>query len=135
MVEITGNSMPGWRRDAARIVEELFVVSCREHWDALLELRGLILDGSDWARALDVFLDLRRELEADSYLPMYRLRNLLSGSLRLESSCGPESWPLRSLLRQRYRSLESVCREVNRVTFEHSEEVADWRVVEVGSAG
>ncbi|GAB4178938.1 MAG: hypothetical protein Fur0032_19550 [Terrimicrobiaceae bacterium] len=125
------SELNGWRRDAAGIVEELFAASAREHWDALLELRGLILSGADWDRALDVFLELRGALEVDSYLPMYRLRNLLAESLRLEAVSGTGAWSLRTLLRRRHKSLESVCREVSRWTFEHKQDTVNLRVVEV----
>ena len=74
----------GWRAQAAEIVEGLFGVSDSRHWDCLLDLRGLLLAGSDWDRAMDVLLECRERLECDHYLLFYRLRRLVGSSLRLE---------------------------------------------------
>jgi hypothetical protein len=109
-------SAPLWRRDAARIVEELFPVVSPDYWNELLDLRGLLLSGTDWPQALDLFLECRRHLEEDHYLPFYRLRMLLTGSLRLESG------DLGRLLRRKHRSLESLKRAMNRERFEHAQE-------------
>jgi hypothetical protein len=76
----------GWRRSAAAIVEELFPAVHRCHWDALLDLRGLLLSGNDWTQALALFAECRAELELDHYLPFYRLRQLLVASLRVEGA-------------------------------------------------
>ncbi len=72
-----------WRRRAAGVVEELFRATEPAEWDSLLELRELVLRGSDWGEVLDQFLECRRRLERDHYLPFYRLRRLLEGHLRL----------------------------------------------------
>jgi hypothetical protein len=115
--------MPIWREQAARIVEELFRATPADAWDALLDLRTALLSGSDWNRTLDLFLACRERLEADHYLPFYRLRRLLAASLRLEArvegDC-PEVAPLVELLRRNPRSLADVKRAVRRELFEHS---------------
>lgn len=90
MLPLTGGVVT-WRRRAARVVEELFGATGREHWDDLLELRELVLTGSDWTAVLDHFLICRRRLEHDHYLPFYRLRRLLEGHLRLETKGDGES--------------------------------------------
>ena len=110
-----------WREQAARIVEELFPVTEAEVWNALLDLRGEILHGSDWNHALDLFLACREQLEADHYLPFYRLRRLLAASLRLKSGadCG-EIAPLMELLRQNPRSFAEMKKALRRELFEHS---------------
>jgi len=113
-----------WRRDAARIVEELFHATPSSSWDSLLELRQLLLSGSDWARALDVFLSCREHLEADHYLPFYRLRRLLAASLRLEAGLsGLDTGSMENLLKGRHKSLSDLKRRVRREWFEHSTEV------------
>ncbi|MCX7868500.1 MAG: hypothetical protein N2322_00985 [Terrimicrobiaceae bacterium] len=88
----------GWRRDAARIVEDLFASVSREHWDLLLDLRGLLLSGRDWEEAVRLFIECRNRLEDDHYLPLYRLRRLLSASLQLD---GESPGALRRLLARR----------------------------------
>ncbi|MEX1117153.1 MAG: hypothetical protein WEB60_00020 [Terrimicrobiaceae bacterium] len=120
-----------WRNDAVRIVEELFPVTRSEHWDDLLELRSLLLSGKNWDRALDVFLDCRDRMEADHYLPFYRLRTLLAGSLRLEAGENPVG-SLQELLKRKHVSLESVRRSIERDLFENLDEMTidDLRVVE-----
>lgn len=118
-----------WKSDAARIVEELFPVTPREAWDGLLELRGLILGGRDWARTLEVFLACRQMLEQDHYLPFYRLRRLLAVSLQLEGVEGLPTVNLERLLR--CRSFRHVEREVRRAVFEYMPTAAvELRLVE-----
>jgi len=130
-------SSSNWRQDAARIVEELFQSTPAESWDLLLDLRGNLLRGENWARTLDLFLACREDLEADHYLPFYRLRRLLSVSLRLESVNGAASTEsLEALLRSRIRSFSDLKRKVRREVFEHSLEQngpLGLRVVECGS--
>lgn len=114
---------PNWRLDAARIVEELFVGASPEFWDLLLDLRGDFLGGVNLTRTLDLFLMSRECLEADHYLPFYRLRRLLSASLRLESANGTaviSADSLEALLRGRLRSFSDLKRKVRRELFEHS---------------
>jgi hypothetical protein len=72
-----------WRWQAARVVEELFPATGPGEWDRLLELRQQLLDGREWAVVVDCFLRCRQRLEKDHYLPLYRLRRLLEGHLRL----------------------------------------------------
>ncbi len=112
-----------WRNDAARIVEELFPNTRREFWDDLLELRSLLLSGENWDRALDVFLECRYRMEADHYLPFYRLRTLLTGSLRLEAGENPVGC-LPELLKRKHGSLESVRKTIKRDLFENLDEMA-----------
>lgn len=90
-----------WRESAARIVEELFPVTPATRWDDLLDLRGLLLHGSDWSAVLDRFQICRHELEEDHYLPFYRLRRLLSAHLRLEHADESGRHSLAQLLRSR----------------------------------
>lgn len=132
-------ALPGgktWRHDAACIVEELFRATPSDSWDLLLDLRQNLLHGADWNHTLDLFLRCRERLEAEHYLPFYRLRNLLTGSLRLEAGQGkaPISC-LRQILRRQYRSLADIRRQVEREVFEHDLEMAtdlfNLRVVEV----
>jgi hypothetical protein len=114
----TGKS---WRQDAACIVEELFRTTPPAAWDILLDLRQNLLHGTDWNHTLDIFLKCREQLEAEHYLPFYRLRNLLTGSLRLEA--GQEKMPmscLRQILRRQHRSLADIRRMVERDVFEHN---------------
>lgn len=120
-----------WRCQAARIVEELFQVTAPDAWDALLDLRQLLLHGSDWNRALDAFLLCRERLEADHYLPFYRLRRLLTASLRLEAGAETrtECGSLADLLQRRPASLADIKRSVRREMFEHSLDLpADHRI-------
>jgi hypothetical protein len=114
---------PSWRTEAARIVEELFPVTPTETWNLLIDLRRELCDASDWNRALDLFLACREQLEADHYLPFYRLRRLLTASLRLETAAGHtgiEAASLAELLQRKHRSLADVKRAVLREIFEHS---------------
>lgn len=123
-----------WRHDAVRIVEDLFPQTPPDSWDMLLELRRLLVEGSDWNCTLDVFLDCRRRLETAHYLPFYRLRMLLTNSLALES--GAEGvFSLRSILRRKHRSLADIRRHLSRDLFEHdlrveADDSVDVRVVE-----
>lgn len=87
-----------WRITAAAVVEELFPVVSRANWDALLDLRGTLLTETDGKAVIDEFLRCKQELEADHYLPFYRLRRILSAHLRLEGMPGCE---LRELLRRK----------------------------------
>lgn len=111
-----------WRHQAARIVEELFQVTPPGAWNDLLDLRQLLMHGTDWNRALDAFLGCRERLEADHYLPFYRLRRLLTASLRLEAGAETrtECGSLAELLRRRPASLADIKRTVRRELFEHS---------------
>lgn len=125
-----------WRQDAAAIVEELFRATKPASWDLLLELRQNLLNGSNWGHTLDVFLKCREQLEAEHYLPFYRLRSLLAGSLRLEA--GRETaqiTSLRQILHRQHRSLADIRKQVAREVFEHdlemTEDCFDLRVVEV----
>jgi hypothetical protein len=86
-----------WRVTASKVVEELFPVTPQGSWNALLDLRGLLISGNDWSEVLESFLSCRRRLEEDHYLPFYRLRKILAAHLQLES--GDVS--LASLLRKR----------------------------------
>lgn len=132
----SASTTPNWRLDAARIVEELFARSSPESWDLLLDLRGDFLGGVNLTRTLDRFLMSRERLEADHYLPFYRLRRLLSASLRLESANGTavaSADSLEALLRGRLRSFSDLKRKVRRELFEHSLDQVDpvgLRVVE-----
>ena len=128
----------GWRADAARIVEELFPVTRPSHWDQLLDLRGLLLVGSDWRKTLDVFCSCRKSLEEDHYLPFYRLRRLLAVSLRLEAvNSGLPPWSLEELLQKRHRSFADIEKRIRRDCFELTpagDNGVAVRVVEVASA-
>ena len=44
----------------------------------LLDLREHLLQGDDWEETLDLFLACRERLEAEHYLPFYRLRRLIA---------------------------------------------------------
>ena len=81
-----------WRTDAARIVEELFRCTPTDSWNMLLDLREHLLGGDDWNETLDLFLSCRERLEAEQYLPFYRLRRLLAESLRLEAGAITRTW-------------------------------------------
>lgn len=124
-----------WRRDAANIVEELFQNAPSETWNTLLDLRSNLLKGRDWNLTLDLFLEARELLEADQYLPFYRLRRLLSQSLRLETgyaAAAPLVESLADILKKKHRSLADIERAVKRECFEHAltQEITDLRVVE-----
>lgn len=130
-------SQKSWRHDAVRIVEELFPGAPCEHWNMLLDLREGLLRGGDWDSTLDIFLSCREELEADQYLPFFRLRRLLTESLRLEAGLGGEHVaPLKQVLMRKHRSLADIKRAVSREVFEHDLSAkagspVDLRVVEV----
>lgn len=86
----------------------------------LLDLRQRFLDGDDWDATLDLFLSCRERLEAENYLPFYRLRRLLAESLRLEAGSGEAHVvSLREVLRRKHRSLADIKRTVCREIFEH----------------
>lgn len=109
-----------WRHDAARIVEELFPVTPSDAWNMLLDLREHLLKGADWNHTLDVFLACRELLEAEHYLPFYRLRRLLTESLRLEAgSAKAPVVSLKQILIRKHRSLADIKRAVVRECFEH----------------
>jgi hypothetical protein len=109
-----------WRHDAARIVEDLFRCTPTDCWDMLLNLRQHLLEGNDWNETLDLFLVCRERLEAEQYLPFYRLRRLLAESLRLEAG-GDQAHvvSLKEVLRRKHRSLADITRTVRREIFEH----------------
>lgn len=109
-----------WRHDAVRIVEELFPGAPRDSWNMLLDLRSELLRGEDWDCTLDIFLACRERLEEGQYLPFYRLRRLLTESLRLEAGrgCG-HVVPLKQVLARKHRSLADIKRAVSRELFEH----------------
>lgn len=86
-----------WRLSAAKVVEELFRSTPEAAWDDLLDLRGLLMRGTDWEEVLECFLSCRRKLEEDHYLPFYRLRKILVSHLQLEH----DGASLETLLRQR----------------------------------
>ena len=98
-----------WRTQAAAVIEELFANTPPARWDMLLDLRSAILRGEDWEHALDLFLSCKARMEADNYLPFYRLRRLLAASLRFESGGfgvdGQDTPSLATVLRQPHRSL------------------------------
>lgn len=114
-----------WRAQAARVVEELFPATSTAAWNDLLDLREHFLHGRDWNAALDLFLRCRERLEADHYLPFYRLRRLLTASLRLEAGeeAAAPMRPLSELLNRHPASLADLKRAVRREIFEHSPEV------------
>lgn len=86
----------------------------------LLDLRKHLLEGDDWNEALDLFLSCRQRLEAEQYLPFYRLRRLLAESLRLEAGQGQAHvTSLREVLRRKHRSFADIKRTVTREIFEH----------------
>ncbi len=123
-----------WRRAAAEIVEELFRCTNPSEWDSLLDLRSALLTGNDWSRTLDQFLALRLRLEAAHYLPFYRLRRLLAGSLRLEicrKGGSSRVAPLASILSRPHPSLEHIKKIFDREEFEsgHCPKEAGLRLV------
>jgi hypothetical protein len=114
------NLVNSWRNDAARIVEDLFRCTPTETWNMLLDLRRRLLDGDNWDETLDLFLCCRERLEAENYLPFYRLRRLIAESLRLEAGSGEAHVvSLREVLRRKHRSLADIKRTVSREIFEH----------------
>lgn len=133
---MAASGQKSWRHDAVAIVEDLFQVTAPESWNLLLDLREGLLQGTDWDRALDVFLACREELEAAHYLPFYRMRRLLSDSLKLEAgvrSQGSSFASLTQILRRKHRSLADIRRAVSREMFEQgvdADEPLVLRVVE-----
>jgi len=119
----SGECLPAqksWRSDAARIVEDLFRCTHPDTWDMLLDLRKHLLEGDDWNETLDLFLSCRQRLEAEQYLPFYRLRRLLAESLGLEAGRNQAHVAsLREVLRRKHRSLADIKRTVRREIFEH----------------
>lgn len=115
--EISCSARKTWRDDAVRIVEELFPVTSSECWDLLIDLRQHLLRGTNWNTTLDIFLSCRELVETEHYLPFYRLRRLLSESLRLEA--GAQQTSLKQILVRKHRSLADVERAVSRELFEH----------------
>ena len=86
----------------------------------LLDLRQHLLEGKNWDKTLDLFLGCRERLEAENYLPFYRLRRLMAESLRLEAGSGQAHVvSLREVLRRKHRSLADIKRTVSREIFEH----------------
>lgn len=109
-----------WRQDAVRIVEELFAGTPKDSWNLLLDLRDGLKSGEKWDWTLDVFLCCRERLEAEHYLPFYRLRRLLTESLRLEAARGGEHVAsLKQVLVRQHRSLADIRRALSRELFEH----------------
>ena len=109
-----------WRTDAARIVEDLFRCTPSETWDMLLDLRQNLLQGDHWEETLDLFLACRERLEAEHYLPFYRLRRLIASSLSLEAGTSQAHVaPLREILRRKHSSLADMKRRLRREIFEH----------------
>ncbi len=130
MMEVTSMSLTtiinpptitGWRLDAAQIVEGLFPVTDPAGWNLLIDLRQALLHGKNWSQTLDQFLTCRCRFESDHYLPFYRLRRLLSASLKLEAELDApvEVAALADLLRTPHVSLDSIKKAVRRELFEH----------------
>lgn len=123
-----------WRNDAVAIVDALFPVCPTDTWDLLLDLRVELLAPSCWERVLDLFLICRERLELDHYLPFYRLRRLISNSLRLEcgvANVAPRPSDLAALLALQPRSLAEIKRTIRREWFEHDVNLADPQSVKV----
>jgi len=96
-----------------------------------------LLTGNNWEKTLDLFLQCRQLLEADHYLPFYRLRRLISVSLTFEAKDQPEVESLEDLLRRRLSSFRELKKLVKRNRFEHSlqpYEVVELRIVEARTA-
>ncbi len=113
------SNSPTWRTDALAIIERLFATTASEHWNDLLDLRTAILGGKNWNQTLDLFLTCREHLEADNYLPFYRLRRLLSTSLHLEVGSKNGSRSPLAPHHLRHRSLKQLEQTLRRDTFEH----------------
>jgi hypothetical protein len=117
---VSSSSQKSWRTDAASIVEDLFRCTRPDAWDMLLDLREHLLQGDDWEETLDLFLACRERLEAEHYLPFYRLRRLIANSLSLEAGASQAHVaPLREILRRKHRSLADIKRTLRREIFEH----------------
>jgi hypothetical protein len=111
--------IPTWRNDALAIIERLFADTAPAHWNDLLDLRTAIVSGTNWNRTLDLFLACRERLESDNYLPFYRLRRLLSTSLRLEVKSKTGTRHPLAAHHLRHRSLRDLEAALRRDTFEH----------------
>ena len=86
----------------------------------LLDLREHLMRGDNWEETLDLFLACRERLEAEHYLPFYRLRRLIANSLKLEAGTSQaQVAPLREILRRKHRSLADIKRTLRREIFEH----------------
>jgi hypothetical protein len=122
-----------WRRDAVGIVEALFSATSSDAWDALLDLRQGLIAGEDWDTTLNAFLICREALEADHYLPFYRLRRLLTASLRLEAvgKSVAASLPLVDFLDRRPRSFSDLKRSLRRDLFEHAPDLSAFEKIAV----
>ena len=119
-IAVSSSSQKSWRTDAASIVEDLFRCTHADAWDMLLDLREHLLRGDDWEETLDLFLACRERLEAEHYLPFYRLRRLMANSLSLEAGTSQAHVaPLREILRRKHRSLADIKRTLRREIFEH----------------
>ncbi|MDZ4788609.1 MAG: hypothetical protein SH807_06700 [Blastochloris sp.] len=114
--------VPSWCSDAARIVEELLSQAAPCHYDCLLDLRHALLGTVNWEQTLDLFLVCRQNLELHHYLPLYRLRSLLTNRLTFEVSGEidqSKKMSLRKLLRLNYRSVSALRSAFDRESFEH----------------
>lgn len=125
---------PSWRSDAVRIIDELFPVTMTTTWNDLLDLRSALIEAKNWNRVLNLFLTCREKLELDHYLPFFRLRRLLSTSLKLQAG-SPTSLPrdpdLAAILVRQPRSLADIKRSIRRDWFEHDLDLSDPRSVRV----
>jgi hypothetical protein len=120
-----------WRFQAARIVEELFAHLPARAFDSLLDLRQALLQDADLRTVIDCFLACRREFETDAYLPFYRLRVLLSASLRLQGAGLFGELPLppvEALLRKRHASFAEWKKQLQREWFEQGLDSQDLEV-------
>lgn len=137
-----GSICPGghWRFQAARIVEELFAQLPPCAFNSLLDLRQALLRNANLRTVIDCFLACRREFEADAYLPFYRLRVLLSASLRLQGAGLFGELPLppvEALLRKRHASFAEWKKQLEREWFEQGLDSQDLEfsplsLIEVG---
>lgn len=110
-----------WRLSAARIVEELFSATPAAAWDDLLELRQLLRHSEEWQAVLDQFFVCRQTMEADHYVPFFRLRRLLETHLRLVTrEAGINGGPgrLASLSLWRHQGFADLRRRAQRDHFE-----------------
>ncbi|MGF1655379.1 MAG: hypothetical protein ACFCU3_00205 [Verrucomicrobiales bacterium] len=117
------SSAPAWRAEATKIVEQLMTQCDSEHYDLLLELRGLLNKGRDWNTFISVFLMARHRMEAKHYLLFYRLRRLVVASLKLEVKTGRPLpggiFRLEALLLPNPRDLKDLSSQLSREMFEH----------------
>lgn len=126
--------VPGWRRQAARIVEEIFTATDPLDWDHLLDLRSGLLQCSRWENVVDLFLQCRHRMEKDAYLPFYRLRNLLAVSLKLNGRGEFQKIPMPSLellFRQNHKSFAEWKRQLEREWFELGCDATRLRMAEL----